>query len=85
MSIQREVSVSDVTWAALGPVDRLMFSRRGRMKLHDQHVDIFFRVAFPLAYVLALLVLYVQLGDPRGGIGCKDRENGDAVCSNPSG
>ena len=55
------------------------------MKLHDQHVDIFFRVAFPLAYVLALLVLYVQLGDPRGGIGCKDRENGDAVCSNPSG
>ena len=85
LSIQREVSVSDVTWAALGPVDRLMFSRRGRMKLHDQHVDIFFRAAFPLAYVLALLVLYVQLGDPRGGIGCKDRENGDAVCSSPSG
>lgn len=79
----REVSASDVTWAALGPVDRLMFSRGGRMKVHDQHVDIFCRVAFPVAYALALLVMYVHLGE--GGIGCKDREGGDAICPNPSG
>ena len=42
--------------------DRLLLSRDGRsMWLNDQKVEIFFRAAFPLAFGLAVLVLFSEV------------------------
>ena len=46
----------------VGKIDRLLLSRDGRsMWLNDQKVEIFFRAAFPLAFGLAVLVLFSEV------------------------
>ena len=50
----------------VGPVERLLLrpSKSGddvRMRLKDEHLDVFCRYAFPVAYAITLLAFYVML------------------------
>ena len=38
-------------------VDKLMVNSKGRMAVRDQHVDVFSRYAFPIAYAVVLAIL----------------------------
>lgn len=53
----------------VGRIDRLFLSWDGRsMWLNDQRVETFFRIVYPLAYIVALLVLYARVNsDVRSG------------------
>ena len=51
---------------AVGPVERLLLrpSESGedvRMRLKDEHLDIFCRYAFPLGYVITLIAFFAML------------------------
>jgi hypothetical protein len=39
-------------------VDKLLVNSKGRMTVRDQHVDVFSRYAFPIAYVVVLAIFW---------------------------
>ena len=47
----------------LGPFDRMLLNKRNKMRIQDQHLDIFCRYAYPISFMIVLGCFFARVAD----------------------